>query len=330
MTTISHSAVNVRKQKRWIVDTPVLGICPVCERDAIVDSLDIKATLDASPNEPFKCFSEADEAHDGPMEGNRDADETVDFGVAVELEEEQDVAGLLRVGPEPATVVNPKLRAKQSRQWIGFLALNFTRGNQRRPDDPSQIYRLDESEADRFTELKSEGEETDTSDDDTNVIVKCKYDGSVTLDVALGAFEPVITPLMQGDEGRGIDRLGDLSNIKHVVVVGPFCSRTSAMCEYLEMYFGVVVHPPRLPPNATGWFGDMSEPNYQPWRNHWQVGWKHMPALNSESSKRILPSDSLLIQMIREPLSWTKSLASSPYSLESNEGMQKIGDVGTG
>ena len=124
----------------------------------------------------------------------------------------------------------------------------------------------------------------------------------------------MIAPLMQGEEGRGIERLGDLSNVKHFGVVGPFCSGTNAMCEYLEKYFDVVVHLPRLPTNATGWIGDVSEPNYQPWRNHWQVGWKHMPPLNSESSTRILPSGSLLIQMIRELLSWIKSLANSPYS----------------
>ena len=128
---------------------------------------------------------------------------------------------------------------------------------------------------------------------------------------------------MQGEGGRGIERLGDLSNFKHVVFVGPFCSGTNAMGEYLEKYFDVVVHPPRLPTNATGWIGDMSEPKYQPWRNHWQVGWKHMPPLNSESSKGVLPSGSLLIQMIREPLGWIKSLVKSPYSPESNEGMQK-------
>ena len=107
-----------------------------------------------------------------------------------------------------------------------------------------------------------------------------------------------------------------ISNIKHVVVVGPFCSGTHAMCD-------VVVHPPRLPANATGWVDDMSEPSYQPWRNHWQVGWKHMPPLNAESSTKMLPSGSLLIQMISEPLGWTKSLVKSPYSLESAEGMQK-------
>ena len=114
------------KQKWWIVDTPILGICPVCERDVIVDSLDIKATLDASPNEPFKCFSEADEARDDPTEGNKDVDETVDFGVALDLEE-QDVAGLLRAGPGPTTVVNPKFCAKRYRQWIDLLALNGVR-----------------------------------------------------------------------------------------------------------------------------------------------------------------------------------------------------------
>ena len=179
-------------------------------------------------------------------------------------------------------------------------------------------------EGDRFPEPKSEAEGTDTSDGDANVIVKGKYDGSVTLDVALGAFEPVITPLMQGEQGRGIERLCDLFNVEHVVVVvGPFCSGTNAMCEYLEKYFDVVVRPPRLPTNATGWIGDMSEPNYQPWRNHWQVGWKHMHPLNSESSTRILPSGSLLIQMIREPPGWIKSLVKSPYSLGSAEGMQK-------
>ena len=209
--------------------SPVLGVCPVCERDVIDSSLDIKATLAASPNEPFRCFSEAEEAPDDPMEGNRVADEPVEFGDVVGLEEEQDVAALLRLDPEPTTVVNPKFCAKRYRQWIGLLALNFIRSNQQRPDDPSQVYRPDESGGDRFTEPKSEGEETDTSDDDTNVIVKGKYDGSVTLDVALGAFEPVITPLMQGEVGRGIERPGDLSNIKHVVVVvGPFCSGTNA------------------------------------------------------------------------------------------------------
>ena len=129
---------------------------------------------------------------------------------------------------------------------------------------------------------------------------------------------------MQGEEGRGIEHLGDLSNIKHVVVVvGPFCSGTNAMCVYLRKCFDVVVHPPRMPTNANVWIGDMSEPNYQPGRNHWQVGWKHMLPLNSESSTRILPSGSLLIQMIRDPLGWIKSLANFSYFLESNEGLLK-------
>ena len=94
------------EQRRWIVDTPILGICPVCERDVIEDPLDSKATLDASPNEPFRCFPEAEEAPDDPMEGNRVADEPVDSGGAVDLEEENSVRMLVGVGPEPTTVVN--------------------------------------------------------------------------------------------------------------------------------------------------------------------------------------------------------------------------------
>ena len=68
-------------------------------------------------------FPEAEEAPDDPMEGNRVADEPVDFGGVVELAEEQDVAVLLRVGPEPTTAVNPKFCAQWYRQWIDPLAL---------------------------------------------------------------------------------------------------------------------------------------------------------------------------------------------------------------
>ena len=97
------------------------------------------------------------------------------------------------------------------------------------------------------------------------------------------------------------------------------------MCEYLEKYFDVVVHSQRWPLNATGWVGDMSEAGYVPRQNHWQVGWKHMPPLNTESSTKVLPSTSLLIQMMREPLTWIKSMVSSSYmcSMKSAEGMQK-------
>ena len=93
--------------------------------------------------------------------------------------------------------------------------------------------------------------------------------------------------------------------------------------EYLEKYFDVVVHPPRLPKNATGWIGDMSVPNYTRRGNHWQVGWKHLPPLNSETSTKMLPSNSLFIQMIREPLAWVKSIVKSSYSLVSDVGMKK-------
>ena len=109
----------------------------------IEDSLDIKATLDASPHESYKCFSEAEEAPDDPMEGNKAADELPDFEGAVDIEEERDVKMLLRVGPEPTTLINPQFRSKRYRQWVDLLAFNFIRSNQHRPDDPSQVYRLD-------------------------------------------------------------------------------------------------------------------------------------------------------------------------------------------
>ena len=120
---------------------------------------------------------------------------------------------------------------------------------------------LTKSEGDRFSEPEVE---TDTSDDENDVIIKGRYGGSVTLDVVLSGFEPKITPLMQGEEGKVLAHLGNLRHIEHVVVVvvGPFSSGTNAMCEYLEKYFDVVVHPPRWPLNATGWIGDMSEADY--------------------------------------------------------------------
>ena len=40
-------------QRWWLVDTPVLGICPVCETDVVRDSLDVKATLSATQHSPF-------------------------------------------------------------------------------------------------------------------------------------------------------------------------------------------------------------------------------------------------------------------------------------
>ena len=152
--------------------------------------------------------------------------------------------------------------------------------------------------------LDESGEDTRDVDDenveDDNVMINKCYDSSVAVDAMLSSFEAIITPLMQGEEGRGLTRLAGLSEIQHVVVVGPFCSGTNAMCEYLEKYFDVTVHPPRKPPNATGWTGDMSAPNYSRKGNHWQVGWKHLPPLNSENATKVLPSNSLLIHMISE------------------------------
>ena len=162
--------------------------------------------------------------------------------------------------------------------------------------------------------------------DDDNVMVNNSYDSSIAVDAMLSSFEPSITPLMQGDEGRGFYRLDDLSGIEHVIVVGPFCSGTNAMCEFLEKYFNVTVHPLRWPKTATGWIGDMSAPNYSRRGNHWQVGWKHLPPLNTENATKMFPSSSLLIQMVREPSAWVKSPVKSHYSLYPDPGMKRGGD----
>ena len=50
------------KQRCWIVDTPVLGICPLRGVEVIQNTFDIRATLGATPHEPFKLFHTADEA----------------------------------------------------------------------------------------------------------------------------------------------------------------------------------------------------------------------------------------------------------------------------
>ena len=123
--------------------------------------------------------------------------------------------------------------------------------------------------------------------DGYNIMTNSSYDSSIAVDAMLSSCEPSITPLMQGEEGRGFSRLDDLSGIEHVVVVGPFCSGTNAMCEYLGKYFNVTVHPPRLSKTATGWIGDMSAPNYSRRGNHGQVGWKHLPPLNSENATKM-------------------------------------------
>ena len=142
------------------------------------------------------------------MEGDRAVEETPDFGGAVDIEEEADVNMLLRPKPETQAestiVVNPQFCSKKYKQWVDLLALSFIRSNQRRPDDPGQVYRLGESEGDRFPEPKSEVEEPDTSDDDIDVTVNGKYDGSVTPDGAFGGFKPVITAFMQGEEAGAL------------------------------------------------------------------------------------------------------------------------------
>ena len=228
-------------------------------------------------------------------------------------------------------IINPNFSSERNREWIGLVALELVRTHQRRPDDPDLIYRIGEAESHRDGRLLNESGDDDMNIDDEvvdddNVMIDNGYDRSIAVDAMLGSFEPSTTPIMQGEEGRGFSRLDDLSGIEHVVVVGLFFSGTDAMCEYPGKYFNVTVHPPRLPKIATGWIGDMSAPNYSRRGNHWQVGGKHLPPLNSENATKMLPSNSLFIQMIREPLAWVETLVKSHYSLFPDQGMKRGGD----
>ena len=220
------------KKRWWIVDTPMLGICPVCEIVVIQESLGIRATLDATPHEPFKLVSAADEVFRTHMDvdapGAGDAE--LDYGGAVGLEEDTDIQMTLsptsNVWTHSTLVINPNFRRKRYRQWVDLLARNFVKNHQRRQENPSEARRLDESEGDRFPEPEAE---TDTSDDENDVIVKGRYDGSVTLGVVPSGSEPKVIPLVQVEEGKGLAHPSDLSHIEHVVVVGPFSSGTNAM-----------------------------------------------------------------------------------------------------
>ena len=120
-------------QKRWwLVDTPVLGICPACEIDVINDALDVKGTLEASPHAPIVRRSAADVV----MEPQR---ATVAGGEqSVDLEEDEDVAMIIpdTIWEGSTIETNPNFDKERYRGWIDLLALDFTRMNQRRPDNP--------------------------------------------------------------------------------------------------------------------------------------------------------------------------------------------------
>ena len=160
----------------WIVDTPVLGICPVCCEEAIRGPLDVRATLDATLHEPYKTIPTADVPPMGIVDaGPKEAD----YG-HINLEEDEDVTMVSDVWSNSTLIIDPKFDPKKYRQWIDLLALNFLKKHQRRPENPSIAYRLDESEADRFIEPKAETGGPVADDDETDVIVEGKYDGSVT------------------------------------------------------------------------------------------------------------------------------------------------------
>ena len=221
-------------------------MCPFREIDVIRDALDVKATLAATPHSPYVLFRDRGESLNPPMEVDASGAEVPDFGGAVELEEEEHIQALLHpsvagIWTGSTVAVNPKFCPKRNRQWIDLLALEFVRTHERQPDDPNLIYRIDEAESSRDGRLISEPgdavmNDTDEVVEDDNVIIDNRYDSSVAVDAMLSNFEPGITPLMQGEEGKGFSRLNDLAGIDHVIVVGPFCSGTNAMCEYLEVF----------------------------------------------------------------------------------------------
>ena len=311
-TTIFLAVRSSCEKRWWLVDTPVLGIRPVCEVDTISSGLDVRKTLASTPHSPF-VRADSGEDSSPTMDVDASAGEAPDYGetpgavgdpTLVCLVEEADVRRLLPTPPDQiwqgsTVTVNPSFNSELYREWIDLVAPDFVRTYQRRPDDPNWICRIDETESNRDGRVLDEpGDDNMDIDDgdveDDNAMVNKSYDSSVAVDAMPGSFEPSITPLMQGEDGRGLSRLGDLSDIRHVVVVGPFCSGTNAMSEYLEKYFNVTVHPPRLPRIATGWTGDMAAPSYSRRGNHWQVGWKQLPPLNSGNATKVLPSNSLL------------------------------------
>ena len=143
----------------WLVDTPVLGICPVCEVEVIKLGLDVKATLEASRHSPFVLLPDGDEDLGPPMKVDASGAEVPDFGdtsgvAGVDLSEDPEVQGLL---PTPVAeiwsgstiMINPGFCPKRNREWIDLVALDFLRIHQRRPGDPNVIYRIDEAGSNR-------------------------------------------------------------------------------------------------------------------------------------------------------------------------------------
>lgn len=108
---------------------------------------------------PQVLFHVGDEVPSPPMDVDASGAGAPDFGDATTVDlEETEVQALL---PTPAAdiwkgstvLVDPKFCPKRNRQWIDLLALNFLRTHQRRPDDPSVIYRIDEADAYRDGKL---------------------------------------------------------------------------------------------------------------------------------------------------------------------------------
>ena len=151
----NHFSRCCKSEKRWwLVDTPVLGICPVCDVEVTTRGLDVKKTLEATRHSPFVQLPAGDEDPNPPMEVDASATEAPDYGDAsgvvgdasgVDLSEDPDVQNLLptpvaEIWSGSTTMVNPDFSSKRNREWIDLVALDFLRTHQRHPDDPDVIY----------------------------------------------------------------------------------------------------------------------------------------------------------------------------------------------
>jgi len=162
----------------WLVDTPVLGICPVCEVEIISSGLDVGRTLASTPRSPF-VRTEGGEDSNPPMAvdtsaGEADYGETPDPVGMVCLEDDPDVQSLLPNPPDKiwlgsTIAVNPSFNLERYKEWVDLVALGFLRTRQRRPDDPDVIYRIDETESYRDGRVLDEsGEDTMDVDDEND------------------------------------------------------------------------------------------------------------------------------------------------------------------
>ena len=126
------------EKRWWLLDTPVLGICPVCEVSTITRGLDVGQTLVATPHSPFVC-ADNDEDANPAMDVDASASEAPDYGDApgvvseasiVDLNEEPEVQSLLPTPPaqiwQVSTImINPNFSSERNRE-SGLISLPLT------------------------------------------------------------------------------------------------------------------------------------------------------------------------------------------------------------